>query len=307
MSASQRGLGRGLETLFKGGRETEGTGPAQTLPSASIVPNPQQPRRHFAEQPIEELAASIKAQGILQPIVVRPVAGSSPQRYEIVAGERRWRASKLAGLTTVPVVIRDLTDQEALVLALMENLQREDLSPLEEAHGLQQLKDEFGLSQEDLAQRLGKSRSAIANTLRLLSLPESVRNDLAEGKLSAGHAKALLMVSDPSVQDELRKRILRDHLTVREVEAQAAVWKETGALPEATSMVAGSGRKSRGGRAEAPANEALQTVQQSLEESLALPVRIRGQEEKGRISIAYSSKEELHAFLSRLGLAGVAL
>ena len=308
MSTQQRGLGRGLESLFKGGgRGEENSAPAQTLPHNALVANAQQPRRYFADAQLDELAASIKAQGILQPILVRPLAGSSPLQYEIVAGERRWRAAKLAQLETVPVIIRELSDQETLVLALMENLQREDLSPMEEAQGLHQLKEEFGLSQEDLAQRLGKSRSAIANTLRLLTLPQAVRDDLGEGKLTAGHARALLMIAHAETQEELRLRIVRDHLSVREAEALAAIWKESGSLPLAPESQASSGRTSSGKRSKAAINEAIRLLQDELHQKLALPVTINGQESKGRVSIRYASKEELFALLEQLGVSGATL
>ncbi len=300
MSTAQRGLGRGLDALFKGGGRSEEGGAAQMLPLTSLAPNPQQPRRHFADQQLEELAASIKAQGVLQPILVRPLPGTAPQKYEIVAGERRWRASTMAGLAEVPVTVRELNDQEALVLALVENLQREDLNPLEEARGMQQLRDEFGLSQEDLAQRLGKSRSAIANTLRLLSLSEEARQDLAEGRLSAGHARALLAVSDAGAQDMLRMRILQGRLTVREAEALAAFWKEHGELPEGAQPL--STRKSASGSGAVAKEPALLSLQEEISGLLEQPVRISGTGDKGRISVSYASAQELDVLLQRLGL-----
>ncbi len=301
MNAGTRGLGRGLETLFKSGRDITAGAETQKLPIASLTPNPQQPRRAFADTQLEELAAAIKAQGVLQPLLVRPVGGS---RYEIIAGERRWRASKLAGLIEVPVVVRELNDQETLVVALMENLQREDLTPMEEAQGFARLKEEFSLSQDDLAQRLGKSRSAVANTLRLLSLPESARQDLAEGKITAGHARALLMISDPASQEKLRGRIAREHLTVREAEGFAAAWKENGILPdgpEGSNDAPAAGKKPRGPR-EARSEEAG-ALQEKLCKALALPVTVTGKGNKGRISVRYGSKKELNALLARLGLA----
>lgn len=310
MSAGTRGLGRGLDALFQshvdapqsGGMET-GVQTADTpreAPIDSLVPNPQQPRRLFSSQQLEELAASLKSQGMLQPILVRPARGGGGT-YEIVAGERRWRAAQLAGLRNVPVIINEMSDQEVLVVALMENLQREDLTPMEEARGLHQLKEEFGLSQEDMARRLGKSRSAIANTLRLLALPEAAREDLTEGRISAGHARALLMVTDPESQEIFRRYLVASHCTVREAEAIATIWKETGALPE--DLDPGAQKPPRSAREPAPQNEALLALQEQLGHALALPVTIKGKESKGRISVAYASKEELDALLEKLGLA----
>ncbi len=298
MNTVSRGLGRGLETLFKSGRDITAGAETQKVSVSSLSPNPQQPRRNFSDAQLEELAASIKTQGVLQPILVRPVAGGS--RYEIIAGERRWRASKLAGLSEVPVVVRELSDQETLVVALMENLQREDLTPMEEAQGFFRLKEEFSLSQDDLAQRLGKSRSAVANTLRLLSLPESARQDLAEGKITAGHARALLMVNDPTSQEKLRFRISREHLTVREAESLAASWKESGSMPDGPDEAVNGPQKTRTAR-EARSEEA-RALQKKLRALLALPVTVSGKEHKGRISVRYASKKELNSLLARLGL-----
>lgn len=303
MSTAQRGLGRGLDALFKGGGRTESTGDTNKLPLTSLIPNPQQPRRHFADQQLEELAASIKTQGVLQPILVRPLPGTTPQRYEIVAGERRWRASTLAGLQEVPVTVRELNDQEALVIALVENLQREDLNPLEEAQGMQQLRDEFGLSQEDLAKRLGKSRSGVANTLRLLTLSESTRLDLAEGRLTAGHARALLSVTDPVVQDALRSRIIHEHLAVREAETLAGIWKESGELPAGEyGPVRSKEKKAAGAKVY---NPVLHRLQEEISIHLAHPVTVLGTEKKGHIRLGYNSAEDLQSLLDKLGLHGV--
>ena len=303
MSTTQRGLGRGLDALFKGGGRTESAGgDTHTLPLSALVPNPQQPRRHFADQQLEELAASIKTQGVLQPILVRPVPGSTPQQYEIVAGERRWRASSLAGLQEVPVTVRELNDQETLVIALVENLQREDLNPLEEAQGMQQLRDEFGLSQEDLAKRLGKSRSGVANALRLLTLSEAARADLAEGRLTAGHARTLLSITDPEAQDQLRLRITQQHLAVREAEALAAIWKESGELPAGDyAAKRPAGKKTPTAKAY---NAFVGRLQEELSLQFALPATVSGTEHKGRISLAYNSADDLQNLLAKLGVNG---
>lgn len=315
MSAGSRGLGRGLDALFGSSADVApaatvapaagaqgGTEPLKVKLSA-LAPNPQQPRRHFPEQQMEELTASVKAQGILQPILVRPLTKSkdgAQNTYEIVAGERRWRAAQKAGLTMVPVVVREMNDQEVLIVALMENLQREDLTPMEEALGLQQLKDEFGLSQEDLAGRLGKSRSAIANTLRLLALPEAARADLMEGRISAGHARALLVVTDPENQEKFRHYMTAKHCTVREAESIAALWKETGTLP--ADVAADAKQPAVRPAVKAEPDATLAALQQKLAQALALPVSIKGRETKGVISFKYGSRDELDTLLEKLGL-----
>lgn len=320
MSANSRGLGRGLDALFQNHAEpAETTTAATPSPSprnaaeprkvklSALAPNPQQPRRHFSAQHMDELAASIKSQGVLQPILVRPMhrsADGSQDTFEIIAGERRWRAAQQAGLATVPVIVRELNDQEVLIVALMENLQREDLTPMEEALGYQQLKEEFGLSQEDLALHLGKSRSAIANTLRLLSLPEAARQDLTEGRISAGHARALLMVTDLGCQELFRQYMVSSPCTVREAESIAALWKETGALPE---DLAPGVPKTRALRAKtASPSAALASLQEQLGRVLAVPVTIKGRENKGTISVKYASKAELQALIAKLGITGEA-
>jgi ParB family chromosome partitioning protein len=220
--ARRQPLGRGLAALFgeSGGRPTSdaaGARPngAQTVPIEAVRPSPLQPRRHFAAAELDELAQSIRDKGILQPLLVRPVEDAAAD-YELVAGERRWRAAQLVGMHEVPVVIRPLGDTEALEIALVENLQREDLSPLEEAEAYHRLTREFGRSQAALAAAVGKSRSHVANMLRLLSLPPPVRRSLADGELTAGHARALLAAADPVA---LAQEAVRRGLNVRATEA----------------------------------------------------------------------------------------
>ncbi len=314
MSAGSRGLGKGLEALFQnsvdptaaepspGSESQKTTAEPLKVKLSSLAPNPQQPRRHFSDQQMEELAASIKSQGILQPILVRTMTrfeDNGQNTYEIIAGERRWRAAMKAGLTTVPVVIREMNDQEVLIVALMENLQREDLTPMEEALGLQQLKEEFGLSQEDMAHRLGKSRSAIANTLRLLALPDTAREDIMTGRISAGHARALLMVTDPESQETFRQYMTVNHCTVREAESIASLWKETGELPGDLNA---DNKKPGTPTAKTTPSEAILALQDRIRKSLALPVSIKGKESKGTISFKYSSKEEFDGLLTKLGI-----
>jgi len=214
-------LGRGLAALFgeTGTRPLADLGGARTVPIESIRPSPFQPRRHFGEEELEGLAQSIRDKGIVQPLLVRPAENAvngSAADFELIAGERRWRAAQRAGLHEVPVVIRPLADSEALEIALVENLQREDLSPLEEAEAYSRLMQEFGRSQAVLAEAVGKSRSHVANTLRLLSLPAPVRRQLEDGALSAGHARALLAAPDPAV---LAGEVVRRGLNVRATEA----------------------------------------------------------------------------------------
>ena len=216
-----RGLGRGLSALMAdiniAPGQVEANGPptrrTDMLPVDQIRPNPDQPRRNFVEEDLADLAESIKAKGILQPLIVRPSQGQSG--YEIVAGERRWRAAQIAKIHEVPVLIRDLSDTEVLEIAIIENIQRADLNPIEEAQAFRQLMDRFGHTQEKLAEALSKSRSYIANLLRLLNLPEDVRAHVIAGKLSAGHARALITTPDPS---KLAREVIDQGLSVRETE-----------------------------------------------------------------------------------------
>jgi ParB family chromosome partitioning protein len=211
------GLGRGLGALIPtGGALDVAAGSSLTeLPTAAIVPNRFQPREHFDEEALTALTASIREMGILQPILVRPAVDD---QYEIIAGERRWRAAKRAGLQHVPCIVRDVEDTAALEHALVENLHRQDLNPLEEAAAYQQLMEDFGLTQELVSQRVGRSRSAVANTLRLFQLPPSIQRMIGDGRLSAGHARALLATPDRDLQEELADEILNRGLSVRETE-----------------------------------------------------------------------------------------
>ena len=231
LMAVGKGLGRGLDVLLKGLAVDKETMEVTMVKVADVRPNPRQPRLDFSEESLVELAASIKEQGVLQPIMVRPASPGPEHGYELVAGERRLRACKLAGLDTVPAVVREIDDQQSLALALIENLQRENLNALEEAKGLDQLQHTFGLSQEALAQKMGRSRSAVANSLRLLQLDEQMQESLRENTISAGHARALLAISDESVRVDLWKRMLDSGISVREAERLVNVWREVGSLP----------------------------------------------------------------------------
>lgn len=208
------GLGKGLSAIFSE-NDTEDNNEVVTIKISQIEPNRNQPRRSFDEDALEELSQSIKEHGVLQPILVRPQIYGG---YQIVAGERRYRASRMAGLTEIPAIIKELSDSETMQIALIENLQRRDLSDLEEAKGYQTLMDEYGFSQEDVARTVGKSRSAVANTLRLLGLPDDVKELLEQGKISAGHARALLAVDQDKQIKEATDKIIKEGLSVRQTE-----------------------------------------------------------------------------------------
>ncbi len=214
--AKKSGLGRGIDSIFLDNDfEEEAKGGTVTLRLSQIDPTLGQPRKHFDKEALAQLADSIAAHGVLQPILVREVG---PERYQIVAGERRWRASKLAGLTEIPVIIVEMTEREAAEVALIENIQREDLNPIEEALGYETLKNEYGLTQEEIASKVGKSRSAIANTMRLLALPESVRELVIKGTLSEGHARAVLGLRAEALMLPLAEKIVAADLSVRDAE-----------------------------------------------------------------------------------------
>lgn len=256
-------------------------GAARLLPLAAIRPNATQPRRHFEEESLAELAASILESGILQPVLVRPKAGA----YELIAGERRYRAAAIAGLKEIPAIIRKEGERESLELALIENLQREDISPLEAARAFQRLLDEFKLTQEAVAKKVGKSRPAVANTLRLLRLPPRIQEGLQGGAISEGHARALLAVSNPAMQLALFERIVARGLSVREVEE--AVQAQGSERPSSSAQ-----RKP-----EDPHWEAIRT---SLSERFGSPVKLQRKGEKGRLVIEFFSDDDLDRILESL-------
>lgn len=217
MANKQSGLGKGLGALMLENNVDDMVS-TSTLPINEIIPNKEQPRKTFDEGALQELADSITVHGVLQPLLVRPLLSGG---YQLIAGERRWRASRMAGLKEVPVIIRELSDSEAMEIAIIENLQREDLNPIEEAEGLQALIDKCDYTQEQVAVSVGKSRPAIANALRLLKLPEEVRQMTKDGEISAGHARALLAFDNQAIMYEVAKQIVSDKLTVRDVERLA--------------------------------------------------------------------------------------
>lgn len=298
MNIPERGLGRGLSSLLTSASESSSE-ETRKLALTQLVPGRHQPRKIFDNDALEELAVSIKNQGVIQPLLVRLLPGM-PQRYEIVAGERRWRAARLAGLTEVPVIVTEYTDREAMTVALVENLQREDLNPLEEAEAFQALREAYGLSQEALAEQLGKSRSAVANSLRLLQLSPSMQDGLVKGEISAGHARALLAVSDGTLRAALYAAILEHHLSVREAEAAADTCKRTGRLPE--KLAPGEKNTPAPRPARVPKPQSIKDLQAVLRKSCGTRATISGDEQQGRIQIPYANPEELKRILELLGL-----
>lgn len=288
MPRGRGGLGRGLESLFEDAAPSLETGDGvRTVPLREIEPDPGQPRKTFNEDSLAELAASIGEHGLLQPIAVRPQPMGG---YRIVAGERRWRACRMAGLTEVPVVIRDVSDQEAMELALVENLQREDLDPVEEACGIRELMDRCGLTQEQAAQRLGKSRSALANSLRLLGLPPEALELLRSGALTAGHAKAILGLPTPELQVQAAKLIAGHSLNVRQAEdlcrKLAKDAKQAGQAPAP----------------EPPPRPALPVeVEESLRQALGSEVSVAYKNGRGSLTVHFYSDDQLRAFANLLG------
>ncbi|MHC1699928.1 MAG: ParB/RepB/Spo0J family partition protein [Humidesulfovibrio sp.] len=310
MAIGQRGLGRGLDALLGSIRtESVNTAEVRLIPLSTIVPNPHQPRKEFDPQALEDLSASIKVQGVLQPILVRPLSDGR-EGYELVAGERRTRASRMAGLKEIPALVRALTDMETLAIALIENLQREDLNAIEEARGFQQLLKDFGLNQEELARQVGKSRSALANSLRLLNLPENIQADIQSGVLTAGHGRAIMAVEGESSLG-LFERIKEFNLSVRQAEAEASFFKENGRLAEPEELYGSlkprgkAVRGTRNGRTTAPQPDGqVQDIQTRLAEALGNTVKINGTQDKGVLSVSYQSLEQLLDLARRLGLEG---
>jgi ParB family chromosome partitioning protein len=280
-------LGRGLASLIGdvGGEAAHLERPRaqRKVPIEFLKPNPRNPRRAFSENELQELASSIKQHGVIQPIAVRPVKGT-PDRYEIIAGERRWRASQIAGLHEVPIIPLDVSDSDALELAIIENVQREDLNAMEEAQGYHALAGEFKRTQEDIAGIVGKSRSHVANMMRLTNLPEEVQAHIASGKLSAGHARALLAVPDPAATAQ---RIIAEGLNVRQVET--LVREIGGSTPKL--------RNSRGALVKDPDTLALE---KRVGDILGLSVKVDHKGPSGTMHIKYRDLEQLDEILRRL-------
>jgi ParB family chromosome partitioning protein len=278
MSTKRQALGRGLSALIPhaqagGARNEEQVGTETLVPLSLIDANPAQPRTSLRPEALEQLARSIQESGVVQPILVRPKAGG---RFQIVAGERRYRAAQKIGLQTIPAVVRAVADDRVLEFALIENIQREDLTPIEEAQALRRLQDELGLTQEALAHRIGKDRTTVANAMRLLRLPAEVREELQRGTLSAGHARALLAIDDPSVIREIAALAIKQGLSVRQIEARVQALKKK--------------RTSRPPKVEANTRAA----EEKLHAKLGARVEIRRRGQSGEIRIAFDGESELN-------------
>ena len=273
---SKRGLGKGLSALIPGAGQEVG-GETLELEISRIAPNPNQPRTVISEVEIEELADSIRKVGVLQPIIVRP----DGLGYQIIAGERRWRACRAAGLERVPVRVMVTTETEALAIALIENLQRQDLNPVEEARGYRRLITEYDMTQAELADRVSKSRSAITNTLRLLDLPEDIQELLYEGKLSAGHARAILSIPDEEHRRILAAKCVADSLSVREAESLAKLLTAGGAIHSQRPV----------------SPKSYKIVARRLRQLLSTNVRVRQTTKKGKIEIDFHDEEDLQRII----------
>ncbi len=286
----KKGLGRGLDALLgSNGNDLPGEASQKTLAVKLLQAGKYQPRQAMDQSSLEELAESIRAQGVMQPLLVRPIGAAGAQTFEIIAGERRFRAAQLAGLSEVPVIIREVDDQAALAMALIENLQRQDLTALEEAQGIDRLIREFGLTHEQAAKAVGRSRSATTNLLRLLQLPPAVQTMLREGQLDAGHARALLPLQ-ASAQKALAERIVRDQLSVRDAERLVTKLQ--------SGSISGSGVSKKAGRS---MSRDWVRVQEQLSDGIGLPVVLKqGRGSAGEMTIRFSSFDELDGLIARL-------
>lgn len=280
--AKKGGLGKGLDAIFHDNARADDGG-AVELNINEMEPNRNQPRKAFSEEAMRELADSIAQHGVLQPLLVRPLLSGG---YQIVAGERRWRAARMAGLTAVPAMIRELTDSEVMQIALIENLQREDLSPLEEAQGYHALMEEFGFTQDEISKTVGKSRPAVTNALRLLNLPEELRELLAQGKLTAGHARTLLSFKDESAMRAAAKRTVQEDLSVRALEQMAK--RANAEKPAATHPA----RRIR----------YYDEAELALRDTLNRVVHVGGTKKKGVLTIEFYGEDDLKNLLDELKL-----
>lgn len=286
MAAKKGGLGKGLEALFAENTVEDELKPV-TLRITEIEPNRGQPRKQFDEAALAELASSIAQHGVLQPLLVRPLPGGGG--YQLVAGERRWRASRMAGLSEVPVIIREMTDQEAAELALIENLQRQDLNPMEEALGYRTLMESYGLTQEETARAVNKSRPAVANALRLLHLPEPVSQLVSSGKLSAGHARAILAFETPEAQVEAAETAVKGDLSVRALEKMAKASRN------------GAGEAGQEGTRAFSRNSFYDEVELSLSEHTGRKVKVVDKGNKGVLQLEFYGQEDLRQLANMLG------
>lgn len=284
MAVKKRGLGKGLDVIFAENNPEAGEGTV-SLKISEIEPNREQPRKEFDSAALSELADSIRQHGVLQPLLVRPMVSGG---YRIVAGERRWRASRMAGLTEVPAVIREMSDSEEMLFALIENLQREDLTPLEEARGYRTLIENQGLTQEEVSQAVGKSRPSVTNAMRLLNLPEDIQELLEKGEITAGHARTLLSFKTPEDM-RMGAQKARQGASVRELETMA---KRLAEKPEAKSPAGGKTGK----------NHYYEEAQLAVGEYLGRKVKVAGTKKKGTLQIEFYGEEDLKNLLSELKL-----
>lgn len=287
-----RGLGKGLDALFSSSEIKIPTEPMNNVEQLEdrgisfidindIKPNEKQPRKNFDEEKLEELAASIKEHGLIQPVILR----RSEIGYEIVAGERRWRACRKAGIKEIPSIVKELTDEQNMLIAIIENMQREDLNPIEEAEGLNQMIDSFGLTQEEVSKSIGKSRPYITNALRLLKLPEQIREFLSEGKLSTGHARAIAGISDFEKQIEIAEYAIEKGISVREIEK---LIKELG------------NNKKKNSQKKSGKTPDVKRLEEDLKQIMGTKVSLNQKGKKGRIEIEYYSREELERLIELL-------
>jgi len=281
MSNGKKGLGKGLEALIPTVDKSNDN--IRDINISEIQANRHQPRRKFDDEKISELEASITEHGVLQPIILRSI----PKGYEIVAGERRWRAAVKAGLRNIPAVVKELTDAEVMAIALIENLQREDLNSIEEATAYRRLMNEFGLTQEDLSKKLGKSRSLIANTVRLLNLDKEIQNLITDDKITAGHARALLAIEDTDERMKLAGAISEGNISVRQAEELVKKRSE---------------KKDQKGKRRREINPVLADITEKLQRSLGTRVKIKGNERRGKIEIEFYSGDELERILEVLNM-----
>lgn len=280
---NKRGLGKGLGALIPQGSVFTGGRTILNIDVGKIVPNPHQPRTIFRDESIRELADSIKSKGVAQPILVRMKKGA----YELVAGERRFRAAKLAGLAAIPAIVKDFSDEESIELSLIENLQREDLNPMDEAESYSRLIKQFNLTQDEIAKKVSKSRSNIGNMLRLLDLPEEMRKALRKGDLTVGHGRALLAIEDKEKRLLVYRDVVKNKLSVRDIEILVYGGPKTD-----------EGKKGKSKKAKAePANPEIQPFVEKISNHLMTKVRIRGTTLRGRIEIDYYSQEDLERLL----------
>ncbi len=298
---SSKGLGRGLDALLAQDSQAASQSGDSQIVSVSVtclVPNRDQPRKTMTSEGLEELANSIRSQGVIQPLLVRPLPGQ-PDKYQIVAGERRWRAACKAGLRRVPVYRREMSDSDVMLVALMENLQREDLNPAEEAMALQELKDRLELTQETLAERLGRSRSQVANALRLLQLPKKALECLQNGAISAGHARCLLAFGkDAAEQDRFLDWMVERSLPVRDCEDIVSAWKKEATLPWQEEQPAPPAEpKPRRVR-----SRAFRRIEKDITRSLSVRARFSGTPDSGRLVFTYKTPEEFARLLGALGV-----